>query len=417
MESINDLNTLSHNIDDPPPGSDIQLSSTSSSSSSSTSATSSKFERSTTSSATSVLQADASTRAGADLSPETLIGTPRPTSIEEDNRYVIIYSIIRLAQLKRLHSVQVPPHPSSTTSRSPPQRSIKPLPRRTPIHHNENTSLRPVTPAFGISLNFTPLTPGSPVLLPSDKLNTPSTPEVTVPADTNTSYVDGIVNKRPYPTQSYTLTSFAGNAERSRSSDNDIQMLETEEHRGQSWDDSEDAEGEDELEQDNIGDDEEMEFDWDNIREIEDEEDDLEEEYEFEFEPIRRNLDEEQELSANDDESEELDVGKGQTELDAYEELEFDEDLIFPIPVKCKWMYQVAADAPPLACHFPSRSLDEAKRHARRHAKNNAMKRASEIDRPAVYCRWNGCDFLDKYKLDEFVTHYSVHSLMAARDS
>ncbi|KAJ4493556.1 hypothetical protein C8J55DRAFT_499091 [Lentinula edodes] len=299
---------------------------------------------------------------------------------------------------------QVPPlDESSNDLEVPPQRSMKPLPRRASIRHDENISPRPLTPAFGISFNYTPLALNSP-MLPSDKSNTSST----VTRKPNSPCIDNNV-ERPYSPQPSMIISASHPHLGPVSTACDDEQFDTSSLLSES-----------QIYQDNHGDDEggdddeDMEFDWDAIREIEDEDEDEgpEEEEEFQFVPARWD---DQAMGGDDDGDNEEGVEEENTEQREYVSEDKDQDLVFPIPVKCEWMYQVAENAPLLACNFPARSLSEAKVHANRHAKNNATKLSDEKEMLVVNCRWRGCDF-DKYKLNEYITHFSVHLLLAARE-
>ncbi|KAF8829767.1 hypothetical protein HHX47_DHR2000093 [Lentinula edodes] len=297
---------------------------------------------------------------------------------------------------------------SSNDIEVPPQRSMKPLPRRASIRHDENVFPRPLTPAFGISFNYTPLALNSP-MLPSDKSNTSST----MTRKPNSPCIDNNV-KRPYSPQPSMIISASHPHLGPVSAACDDELFDTASLLSES-----------QIYQDNHGDDEggdddeEMEFDWDAIREIEDEDEDEdegpEEEEEFQFVPARWD---DKAMGGDDDEDNEEGVEEENTEQSEYVSEDKDQDqgdLVFPIPVKCEWMYQVAENAPLLACNFPARSLSEAKIHANRHARNNATKLSDEKEMLVVDCRWRGCDF-DKYKLNEYITHFSVHLLLAARE-
>ncbi|KAJ3739928.1 hypothetical protein DFH05DRAFT_1546263 [Lentinula detonsa] len=374
-----------------------------------------------------LLTFDTLTQAGNDISPNNSFppqSTSSPSSLSSDATNATLGELdITTASLTPERQTMASPGERSQSivkgDTSPEtQRSIKPLPRRVATRSDENTCLRPVTPAFGISFNFTPLSANSP-LLPSDRSNTVAA------ATTNkaTSYVDVKHDPSYFRQTPYTpsRSSLACDDKKLLAAD-DTQLLQAEEYYPEYAD-----EDQNELEQEEEDDDDEkMEFDWDAIREIEDE-DEYEEEEEFQFGPAQWTLSEkteEEEEDDDDDDLVEVDIDEngdekneeGETELDAYDELD-QEDLVFPMPVKCEWMYQVAKDAPLLPCNFPARSVSEAKVHARRHARNNAIKPSTENEKSAVWCRWHGCDFLEKHKLDEFVTHYSVHLLMAARDA
>ncbi|KAJ3933940.1 MAG: hypothetical protein NXY57DRAFT_749961 [Lentinula lateritia] len=295
---------------------------------------------------------------------------------------------------------------SSNDLEVPPQRSMKPLPRRASIRHDENISPRPLTPAFGISFNYAPLALNSP-MLPSDKSNTSST----MIRQPNSPCI-GTNVKRPYsPQPSSMIISVSHPQLGPQSTACDDEQFDTSSLLSES-----------QISQNNHGDDEggdddeEMEFDWDAIREIEDEDEDEgpEEEEEFQFVPARWD---DQAMGEDDDEDNDEGVEEEKIELSEYvsEDDQDQGDLVFPIPVKCEWMYQVAENAPLLACNFPARSLSEAKIHANRHARNNATKLSDEKEMLVVNCRWRGCDF-DKYKLNEYITHFSVHLLLAARE-
>ncbi|KAJ3864168.1 hypothetical protein EV359DRAFT_64252 [Lentinula novae-zelandiae] len=274
---------------------------------------------------------------------------------------------------------------SSNDLEVPPQRSMKPLPRRASIRHDENISPRPLTPAFGISFNYAPLALNSP-MLPSDKSNTSST----MIRKPNSPCI-GTNAKRPYSPQPSSMIISVSHPQLGPISQN---------NHG-------DDEGGD--------DDEEMEFDWDAIKEIEDEDEDEgpEDEEEFQFVPARWD---DQAMGEDDDDDNEEGVEEEKTEQSEHvsEDNDLDQDdLVFPIPVKCEWMYQVAENAPLLACNFPARSLSEAKIHANRHARNNATKLSDKKEMLVVNCRWRGCDF-DKYKLNEYITHFT-HALALPR--
>ncbi|KAJ3806261.1 hypothetical protein F5876DRAFT_80887 [Lentinula aff. lateritia] len=284
----------------------------------------------------------------------------------------------------------------------PPQRSMKPLPRRASIRHDENVSPRPLTPAFGISFNYTPLALNSP-MLPFDKLNTSSK----ITRKPNSPCIDNNA-KRPYSPQPSVIISASHPQLGSVSAACDDEQFDTSSLLSGS-----------QIYQNNHGDDEggdddeEMEFDWDAIREIEDEDEGPEEE--FQFVPARWD---DQAMGEDDDDDNEEGVEEEKTEPSEHvsEDPDLDQDdLVFPIPVKCEWMYKVAENAPLLACNYPARSLSEAKIHANRHARNNATKLSDEKEMLVVNCRWHGCDF-DKYKLSEYITHFSVHLLLAARE-
>ncbi|KAJ3754062.1 hypothetical protein EV360DRAFT_87202 [Lentinula raphanica] len=318
---------------------------------------------------------------------------------------------------RELHSVlSVAGSPSSAhMSSSENPRPVKPMPRRSGTVNDENVGARPVAPAFGVSFNFAPHTGISPL----GKSDTGATEVATPRVYQDTVKQDSSVETGYYEPR---IPLFSLSNIRSSSSVDEIPHppfgglgpLRKEDVSLEMSRETESGEGEN----DDDDDDEEIVFDWDAIREIEDE-DELEEEEEFHYDPVTPS--EDNQVNDGPAEDAEKDENQGQAELDAYDEL-LEEELVFPVPVKCEWMYQVGKNRAPLACNFPARSMSEARVHARRHARNNAVKACPESDNKesgclAVWCRWHGCNFPEEHELNEFVTHYSVHLLMAARDA
>ncbi|KAJ3837369.1 hypothetical protein EV361DRAFT_947184 [Lentinula raphanica] len=300
------------------------------------------------------------------------------TKIEDDD----------LCVLHSGQSVTGSPSLAHTNSSENP-RPVKPMPRRAGTVNDENAGARPVAPAFGVSLNFAPHTGIS----PSGKSDTGAT-EVATPS----VYQDTVKQDYGPRIPLFSLSNIRSSSSVDkipRSSFGGFGSLRKEDVSLEMSEETESDEGENEDNDDH--DDEEIVFDWDTMREIEDE-DELEEEEEFHYDPVTPSEDDQ--VNDGPAEDAEKDENQGQAELDAYDEL-LEEELVFPVPVK---------------------SMSEARVHARRHARNNAVKARPESDDKesgclAVWCRWHGCNFPEEHELDEFVTHYSVHLLMAARDA